>query len=157
MSFGEWITRHASSVVLCIAGALFVVLAVWVVPEHQAVATTLVVFGAGALILGGMLPRLEGPFSIGPDGLKAIIKAVVRKACEKGMRDDQIDALAARTADVVYGKGVGRIRLRSRATGYAISPEVAEAIADEVISDITKNDVPPPPPDAPESGQDANG
>lgn len=72
--FRDWVSRHASSVILCSAGAVFVALAVWAIPDRQAVATALVAFGAGAIVLGAVLPRLEGEFSIAPEGLKAILK-----------------------------------------------------------------------------------
>jgi hypothetical protein len=143
----DWVSRHASSVILCLAGALFVALAVWVVPDRQAVATALVAFGAGAIVLGAVLPRLEGEFSIGPEGLKAILKAVTRRGRDQGLPNEQVDAAAERAIEMVYGKAVGRAHVWSRAVGHAtdaiISAPVADAIADAAIAEVAAEESSP--------------
>lgn len=140
--FVDWIGRYSSSVMLCLAGAILVALGVWVVPDQQAVATTLVVFGASAIIFGAVLPRLEGPFTFGPDGLTAVLTAVMKKVREGRVADEQMDAVAKKAAELAYGTAAGRIGLRSAAVGHAvdavISPPEAEAIAESAIEEVTR-------------------
>ena len=50
------------------------VAAIWAVPDEGAVGAPLVILGATTLILGVLLSRAEGPISIGPEGLKLVIK-----------------------------------------------------------------------------------
>jgi hypothetical protein len=138
----DWATRHAPSVLLGAAGVVLVALAVLVVPDRQAVASTLVVFGASAFILGALLPRVEGALSIGPEGLKVILTAVDRRAGAMGL--SQRDRARATERAIAYGRAVGRVHLWSRAVGHrvdaVISPPVADAIADAAIADVLAED-----------------
>jgi hypothetical protein len=124
---------------------VFVALAVWVVPDHQAVATTLGAFGAGAIIFGAVLPRLAGEFRIGPSGVTAVLSAVDRKAREMELPQDRREeatrlALNLVLADPSLGPARRSTRALSHTTDAVITAPVAEAIADAAIAYVEAED-----------------
>jgi hypothetical protein len=138
--FKQWISQHGEGVVMVVIGFAFVVAAVWVVADRQALATALVVFGAGMITLGALLPRIEGAVTLSvQEGLKftlAAQRAAERKAAEQQLspeKTEQVVTIAVeRAATVVPMK---RQLLRHRVDAI-ISAPTADAIADEAIARV---------------------
>lgn len=58
------------------------------------VATALAVMGAAMIIVGCLLPNIEGTLKVGPGGVEAVLRAVEQRAVEKGLdEDDRASAL----------------------------------------------------------------
>lgn len=77
--------RHAGEVALFVAGLMMTLLGVFA-ESRDAIAATLVAFGAALMALAVLLQRLEGPVKISPTGLEAVLaKAVSDEAEAKGL------------------------------------------------------------------------
>ncbi len=63
---GVWLAGNSVRVVLFGTGLLLVLGAVYMVPNRQAVASTLTAAGTALIAFGALLPYIEGPFAFGP-------------------------------------------------------------------------------------------
>jgi hypothetical protein len=54
----QWVVRNLGSVTTTVVGLFMVVAAIWVVPDREALAGSLVGFGAALVAMGAVLPRL---------------------------------------------------------------------------------------------------
>jgi hypothetical protein len=123
-------------------GFAMVAAAIWVVPETQALATALVVFGAGMVTVGALLPRIEGVVTLSlQEGLKFSLeaqRATERKATEQQLspeKTEQAVNIAVETAVAQVVRPVMRQHL-SHGTDALIAAPTAEAIADAAIDRV---------------------
>lgn len=59
--------------------------AVWLTSDRDALATTLTILGAGLVLLGAFSSRASGPVSLGPEGVKFVLGALVPRAAAKAV------------------------------------------------------------------------
>ena len=95
-----WLVRNVGWFLVA-AGIVMVLLAAFLV-DDSAVAVALVVMGAGAVILGALVNRAEGPVELGPSGLKlSLIAKVAEKAEKEGLDRRSRDRVIAGAVDKV--------------------------------------------------------
>jgi len=149
VKLSAWIGVQGASLVLVLAGAFMLVAAIFVISEREAVSVTLVVMGAGTLILGALSSRAEGPISVGPEGLKLVLRAVQLKGQEREFTPDQIaeaelDAIdiaaryaTRRPATVAARVGIPTPWVRTHATdALLVAAPIADAIAEAAIRQV---------------------
>lgn len=128
--------------VLVALGALLVCAAIFAgVPA--AVGSILVLCGTGTLVLGVLLPRVEGPVELGPGGLKLAIQAVVRRSEELNLGPEQqvraVKEIVSRVDILRSVPGVERRSsgLRRALPGRALGAEDSRA-ADRFVQDLAE-------------------
>ena len=57
--------------------------AVWLTSGRDALATTLTIVGGGLVLIGAFGSRASGPVSLGPEGVKFVLGALVPRAAAK--------------------------------------------------------------------------
>jgi hypothetical protein len=82
----EWLAANGG--VSLVAGGVVLVVVALFASSADAVATAMVVMGAAMMIVGVLLPNLEGTLKIGPGGLEAVLRDVDRRAREEGLDED---------------------------------------------------------------------
>jgi hypothetical protein len=87
----RWMSRYGP-VLLCIVGAAMVLYAM-LADKQDAVSITLIVMGAGSLIVGVLLPRIKGAVEVGTGGVKAALQGVEMI--------DTVKSIVAATAETV--------------------------------------------------------
>lgn len=101
----RWMSRYGP-VLLCTVGAAMVLYAM-LVNKPAPVSITLIVMGAGSLIVGVLLPRIKGTVEVGTSGVKAalegvamidavrdLVAATTETVAEETIPDDQADKQA---------------------------------------------------------------
>jgi hypothetical protein len=104
---GVRLRGHGSSIALFVVGVFCLAAAIWVVPDQQAVATALVAFGVAQVVLGAVLSRAEGPTSITPQGIRTVLRPLVRTAIEANL-DEEETITAAERALTMYSEAQQR-------------------------------------------------
>jgi hypothetical protein len=99
------------SLVLVALGALMVAAAIWLTTDRDAVSSTLTIMGAGLILIGVVLPRLSGPQSFVPSGVRGplgeLFPLVAEKTLQKAKEQDlPPDRTAAATAIAAHGGGI---------------------------------------------------
>ena len=94
----RWMSRYGP-VVLCLAGAAMVIYAM-IASKPTAVTITLIVMGAGSLIVGVLLPRTKGTVEVGTSGVKAALEGVAMI--------DTVSTLVVATAETVAEETIPR-------------------------------------------------
>jgi hypothetical protein len=93
-----WLVRNAGWFLIA-AGIAMVLLAALLIND-SAVAVALVVMGAGAVVLGALVSRAEGPLELGPSGLKiSLIAKVAEKVEKQGLDRASRDRVIAGAVD----------------------------------------------------------
>lgn len=121
-----WLSKHWSIVVLLGAGITLLALGL-TAATSEALAIALAVCGVGCLVLGALLPRLEGPVKVGPGGAEV---NVIRKS-------DYDDAIA-----------------QAASTFASLDPEEFQARVDDALGGLgyPRIHVGPEEPEAPNGG-----
>lgn len=82
----QFLARNASIALLLLGVAL--ITGALATKPPDATGTALVVMGAAMLIVGCLLPNLEGTLKVGPSGVEAVLRKVNERAIERGLDPD---------------------------------------------------------------------
>lgn len=138
----QWGALYAPSIVLVVAGLLLVAAGVWAVDGMQTVSTVLVVFGAGMVIIGALLPRLEGGVTLSvQQGLKftlAAERATERKAVERQLSPEKTEEAVRIAIEAAFAQWARPIRTvgLSHGTDAIVAAPTAEAIASAAVERV---------------------
>lgn len=141
-----WLTDHGSIFLVAI-GIVLVGLALWR-PEYEALASVLVAVGAGCVVLGVLLDRLEGTIKLGPAGIELVLKKVEEEAEDRGLgSEEKLDAIWLVLNELHsyggpqsswWGRGTGKASMAALASsavqrvaaGEGFEQEAAKAVRD---------------------------
>jgi len=105
----SWALLILPPVLLVASGWFMIAAAVWLTRGRDALGTTLTIVGGGLVLIGAFASRASGPVSLGPEGVKFVLGALVPRAAAKaeekardlGYTPDEVataSAVAATTA-----------------------------------------------------------
>lgn len=122
-------------------GLLFVAAGIWA-DDRQAVSTVLVLFGAAMVIIGALLPRIEGAITVSlREGLKftlAAQRAAQRKAAERNLSPEKTEQAVVIAIEQAVSQAATAVKSRrlSHEMDAIIAPANAEAIADAAVKRV---------------------
>jgi hypothetical protein len=157
-SANEWLADYGGAVLIVVGLSLA---GLGFAAADSARSVPLVIMGAGAAILGVLLPRVAGPVKVSPSGIEAVLtavglRAIQRKADELGIPPGEKDKLVDEAlalfgqrnvtiltpaAKAVAGMPVRKARAEPtgpveqlQSLGYEAIVETAEKLAEEAVA-----------------------
>jgi hypothetical protein len=124
---------QASRLLVGVGLLLLVLCAIVAIRRQDALASALAVLGLGAIILGVLMPRLEGPVELGPSGLKLQLVKQIAEAAGYS-KEDLDEAIAGALTGRVVAPSTEESSPVRRASSENAVEEIADAISDSTSS-----------------------